>query len=93
MHDVPLHGRTRPWVRRLWGGEHKRPVGSIAAVSSHESATFQGIGRHFCGRVARLATRQRPLHLSSLANLATEPCSKAVACMRYIVYRQVSQVL
>jgi len=37
----------------------------LVAVSSHESATFRGGGGHFCGRVARLATRQGLLHLSS----------------------------
>jgi len=29
---------------------------------THELATFRGGGGHFCGRVARLATRQRLLH-------------------------------
>ena len=49
------------------GGTHARPasareiggsVGLVVAVSSHESATFQGGCGHFCGRVARLATIQ-----------------------------------
>jgi hypothetical protein len=36
----------------------------VVAVSSYESATFRG-GGHFCGRVARLATRQGFLHFPS----------------------------
>ena len=34
-------------------------------LSSHKSATFRGGGGHFGGRVARSATRQDLLHLSS----------------------------
>ena len=37
----------------------------VVAVSSHKSAIFQGGCGHLCGRVARLATRQGLLHLSS----------------------------
>jgi hypothetical protein len=48
-------------------------VGLVVAVSSHESATFWGRGGHFCGRVARLATRQRLLHLSSPIHLSPHP--------------------
>ena len=33
-------------------------IDSIVSVSSHESATFQGGGGHFRGKVARLATGQ-----------------------------------
>jgi hypothetical protein len=40
-------------------------VGLVVAVSSHESVTFRGRAGHFCGRVARLATRQGRLDLSS----------------------------
>jgi hypothetical protein len=38
---------------------------SVGAVSSHESATLWGGGGHFWGRIARLATRQGLLGLSS----------------------------
>ena len=48
-------------------GGYERPglrdMGLVVAVSSHESATFRGRGGHVCGKVARLATRQRILHL------------------------------
>ena len=42
-------------------GEHL--LGTL--VSSHESATFRERAGHFCGRVARLATRQGLLYFSS----------------------------
>ena len=62
MSEVPLyeeewlqrHARPRlgcqplQWVQPWW---------EVVAVSSHESATFRGVGGHFSGRVARLATR------------------------------------
>ena len=40
-------------------------VALVVSVSSHELATSRGVGGHFFGRVARLATRQRLLHLST----------------------------
>ena len=44
----------------------RRPESEISVpVSSHESAAFRGGGGNFCGRVARLATRQGLLDLSS----------------------------
>ena len=38
-------------------------VGLFDAVSSHESATFRGGGGYFGGRVPKIATSQRLLHL------------------------------
>jgi len=38
-------------------------IKEVVKVSPHESATFRGGGGHFCGKVARLATRQHLLHL------------------------------
>ena len=54
----PYVSNTRP--REIDGG-----VGLVVAVSSHESATFQGGGGHFCGRVVRLATMQGLLQFSA----------------------------
>ena len=53
----------------------------VVTVTSHESATFRREGGHFCGRVARFATRQRLLQLSSPTTFSTgQKFSRYTAC-------------
>ena len=66
-------GASRPSRRRAALRGAIGPASSVQsvdsgvsrAVSSHESATLWGGGGHFWGRIARLATRQGLLGLSS----------------------------
>ena len=54
----------------------------VVAVSSHGSATFLGEGGPFCGRVARLATRQGLMDLSSPAFLPPHRPGHTNFCLR-----------
>ena len=59
--DAAIKAKDEAFAEQVALRKIEISVGLVRKVTSHESATFRGGGGHFCGRVARSATRQRLL--------------------------------